>query len=287
MLSNMSAENRAGALPDSLLDPTLAHIERVERSLSMASRALHLELASIILDGSDKDPQKADTISAIGKAALRIATLADDIAKSTADDIVGFDQVVDKPAPEQVEPVSSVESTPSTTLPSKDPETVKHIPQVDTQSTIENIKQEVAPDLEENKLYNTTVSIEKTPVMVVPEGVDPLIGYVDKNGIKINGKRIQLEGDKLFLFNSLMLQRNGIISNDELRGLGFNGDTQAFHSALTSLIAQLNKAAEEQGIEIIKKIGQRKDVGYAVNPVLQLVEELSVSSDEPEIVKKN
>lgn len=275
----MTSPDSEAVLSGSLLDPTLGHLERVEKSVKMLSVALHLEMAELALSAQDQDPGNKATLQAIGSAATRIANLATEIAENTSQQRIAIEgEAVVATVPPHLTDQIPTELQASLPI-------VDIVTQVSTPRLVHEAELAEVPLAE---LYRSIVPIEQIPIMELPEGASAVTIEIYDDRVLLNGESIKLSGDRLFMFNSLMTQRNQLVTNKEIRAKGFKGDAAAFHGALSTLITQLNRAAEKAGTLAVKKTGQRADVKYGVNPVLQFIDKRTDSSAPlPTSVKKN
>ena len=125
-------------------------------------------------------------------------------------------------------------------------------------------------------LYERLLTLDRLPDIPLAEGASPIeIEIVDNTTLRVGDQIIHLGAHERYLFNALMLLREEISVGPDLRAFGFYPGSkdatanQAFSKTVSSLLGQLNEAA---GIEIIKKIGERRGTRYAVNPSLLLTD---------------
>ncbi|MBI2591909.1 sigma-70 family RNA polymerase sigma factor [Candidatus Saccharibacteria bacterium] len=127
----------------------------------------------------------------------------------------------------------------------------------------------------EGDLYERIIDAERIPTLDIRDGTPIELLVDDNNTLRFGGETIQLGAHARYIFNALMLLREAPASGGELRQFGFfPGAKQgtalmAFSKEMTSLIEQLNEAV---GVEIFKKVGERRNMRYAVNPNLVLID---------------
>ena len=310
----------------SAIHPALERAERIERALSHTARALELELADIELAGQAVDETVEQSLRSIGATLIRISQMGINTANSLAATI-GTDQIaLDVPTTllEQPSVTSAVQAMPKT------PEQPNLQPAVGTQPRAQEpqaaaVKTEAAPaelvvkgeepvaepqkvasisqvetrekktPAYEGELYTRIVPESVTPIMELRKGMIAIpLRIVTDDTVIINGEKVMLEGDQLFIFNALMKLRDNLIAAKDMRKLGFRLEGQpgaiAFSQAMRELTSQLQQAAGPELPTLIKRTGKAAGTKYAVNPAIVLQDERIVFGDdetgESEIVKK-
>ncbi|HEX6462287.1 MAG TPA: hypothetical protein VFZ58_03365 [Candidatus Saccharimonadales bacterium] len=299
-------------LPSSFIDPAIERVGRVEHALSHVIKAVQLELADLALEASFTDQEKEERLKVLGGALLRLSTNSLTAANGIAD-MLGKEQFViaNKNGQQQIsieprplynaeQPVASVETVGD--IPSSEK---RHTPQVSGSeldharpssdphlADIGKVDSELSSEKQQGELYQAIIPESKTPIMELREGMNaPIhITITSDNTIEIAGTQLQLEGDKLFIFNAFMMLRNTKIAASDVRELGFKPDStrsaiaQAFSRHASNLREELKQAA---GIEIVKRLGDKRNTRYVVNPAVVLHDNRVTSSEQATIVKKN
>lgn len=232
-------------LPESFIQPAIETTENIEHALQRVEQALSIELARVALKGEALTVDEHDSFQKVGQTLLRIASTAGRLGNDAT--------TVSDHTPQEVEGTQPVEP--------KQP--IKPERPVEAERPLE--------------LYRKIIGADQIPNML-REGDEPIpLTISSDSSVTIKGKTIHLKRDQLYLFNALMLSRAEPRSSAELRSLGFAPDaktassvTSRFFKGLSTIESSLNEAA---GIEIIKKIGQRRSMLYAVNPRLIITED--------------
>jgi hypothetical protein len=311
--------------PD-FIDASLERALRVERAINLVSKVVNLELADLALSGTEISEETKLQLQTLGGAFIRLSStgmsVANEIATTLGENPSELSTlpaarhlpqpvVVSKkadatvrqenPASPVVRPTASVaaKDTLTTTVPAPastpvgtsrldQPQHASSRP--DTQETQEQ-KSHTKKKFE-GELYEAIVPEKTTPLIELREGMVPInIRISTDNMIIIEGTKIELEDDRLFIFNGLMRLRDHIMRARDIQDLGFRPDVpataaaQAFSKAMVSIRSELNQAA---GIEIVKRIGEKAGTKYAVNPAVTLIDERSPVPTAPgdENVKK-
>lgn len=309
------------------IHPALSTAERIERALNHVARSLELELADIALSRDSISDSTEQDLRNIGAALLRVSQIGITTANSLAEGLgeapsqlvvpelpvqakVLVEQQTTETIPvsasvkeagpvveEVVQPVAQVvgetpKATPEvvttpeeTRLPS--PEQISEV-----QTTKERKKLKYEGDM-----YARIVTEKETPIMELREGMEAIpVRIISDDTIVVNGEKIVLQGDHLFIFNAAMKLRDQMMTAKDMRALGFRMDTASasmtFSKAMNELHYTLQSAMGSLNVGIIKKTGQAAGTRYAVNPAVQLVDERHESSlvdapdSESETVKK-
>lgn len=318
--------------PASIIDPTLERAQRVERAVIHVTRAIELELADIALSGESLDPEstQAQSLRQLGAVLLRVSSMGIHTANSLATTLGDTPQEISEIPkqtliPQAVAPQSAssevrsqeaaepaevaapvvetpvVATPPSGSTPTPETSRLTRKQNIDTSDSVPTPRvtrgREKQKIQYEGELYTRIVSEKQTPVMELREGMEPIpIRIITDDTLVINGEKVVLEGDQLFIFNALMKLRDGMITAKDMREFGFRIDgpsaSATFSKAMTGLMGELQQAAGPEQPTIIKKIGQAAGVKYAVNPAVILEDERihfsgDVDDDTSEIVKKN
>ncbi len=299
--------------PTSFIEPALERALRIERASIHLARVVELELTDISLTGEEIDERTKSALHKLGGAFLRLSTMSMNLTNSIADSIgkspllseTSNVQPLLQPTTKEsqditVPDVIQHESVTPTQSPQPSPK--PHVSRLDQvrhrptePSSEESTKRTRERKKQEGELYQAIITTDKTPQLELREGrVAKEVVITSDNTINIRDHEISLENDELFIFNGFMLLRNGLITAKDIRSLGFRPDASdassatAFSKAVNTLLPAINQAA---GVELIKKLGERRNTKYAVNPDLTLVDKreiiVSESDDIAEIVKKN
>lgn len=232
-------------LPESFILPAIETTENIEHALQRVEQALSIELARAALKGEALTTDERNSFQKVGQTLLRIA--------STAGRLGGDVTTASSHTPQEAEIAQPVEPE----------QPIKPERPVEAERPLE--------------LYQKIVSADQIPNML-REGDEPITLTISSDSsVTVEGETIHLKRDQLYLFNALMLSRTEPRSSAELRSFGFAPDaktdssvTSRFFKGLTAIESSLNEAA---GVEIIKRIGQRRAMLYAVNPRLVIAED--------------
>lgn len=313
-----------------VINPALERVRRVERALNHLSRAIELELADVALSEEGVDEKSAQEYRELGAALLRLSSVGMNTANSLAStlgeptkELPQDNALVEKIVADNAEYISPVsqnmseknsnthlpkEAVDNTRVAEKSDDTVNEDITPDRQDSIEETESDVkatshlSPDKKstvekpryEGELYRRIISEKDTPLMELREGMEAIpIRIVTDDTIIVNGEKIVLEGDELFIFNGLMKLRDNVRASKEIRKLGFRLDgpsgSAAFSKAMKDLIGQIDNATGPNHPVIIKKIGEAAGTKYAVNPSVVLEEEridIDAEENDTENVKK-
>jgi len=310
-----------------MINPALERAQRVERALGHVVKLVELELADIALSEHAIDESTHHELRELGAVFLRLSSLGLTAANSVSQSVnerqvytptpqrptptVAAPHVVlppevsraplMTPAVPEAEiidvPTSTVEEPPLVDVPQQE------TPIVRTESRLLGVARGEQPQRKqrekqqpqyENELYQKVITEAQIPTIEQREGMNPIdIQVTADDVLSIGNTEVELIGDRLFIFNALMMLRSGLIPARKIREFGFRPDSvseaassQAFSKAINSLIDELRETA---GLEIIKKVGQGVGTKYAVNPTVVLHDKRDAEPsliDDTEIVKK-
>ncbi len=127
----------------------------------------------------------------------------------------------------------------------------------------------------ERDLYKRVCDLEAFPAIQLLEGAPVIkLTVAGNNHVRLGDRVLTLDKHELYLFNAMLMLRDGVRTGGELRAFGFYPEASSdgsiagtFSKAMNGLIEKLNSTA---GIELFKKTGAARGTRYIVNPNLVL-----------------
>lgn len=295
-----------------LLSVTLEKAARIEQALGHLAKAIELGLVDVALDPSIASNGSRERYIELGQKLAEISGLSYELVTDISE-ATGIPIQVDgetdaaqaelgSPTPalptpslrEAGEPVAAVVTPPAPLpTPPPTPRSASASPTPTGEGSHESLTAE--------ELHQRLVDPSRLPKMrEVPEGQEISITILGDNKIRVRDRELRerdltLSTKEIFILNALLLLRDKPRGAAELRALGFQVEGKAnpvvtFSRLMKPLMDRINRAASK---EVIKKIGEKRNTQYAVNPNAVLTDARQepvadgVTGEDAHDVKKN